>query len=173
MNKLERTCKETLSVQTHRIMPFHTNSFGNLFGGQLLYFLDNAASIAAGRLTNSVGMTASIDHLNFVKPLPEGNSVCIESYATGTGSTSCEVFTKVVGEDLISGERYIAATAFTTFVTIPVDKENFIMPAVVAESDEEKFLCAGYQARKFERIKKRDADHELNAKLSVAKPWLN
>ena len=67
----EVTCKDTLAIQTHRIMPSHTNSFGNLFGGQLLYFLDNSASISQTRLTNSLSMTSSIDNMNFLKPLPE------------------------------------------------------------------------------------------------------
>ena len=40
MTKIRKvTCRETLAIQTHRIMPSHTNSFSNLFGGQLLFFL--------------------------------------------------------------------------------------------------------------------------------------
>jgi len=152
-------------------MPSHTNSFGNLFGGQLLYFLDNSASISQTRLSNTLSMTASLDNMNFLKPLPEGNSVCIESYVTGTGDTSVEVFAKIVGEDLMTGERYIAATSFLTFVALPENKDDFVMPKIVPESEEEKFLCAGYEERKAERIKQRKRDQELQAKLTTIEPW--
>lgn len=165
------TCQDTLAIQTHRIMPSHTNSLGNIFGGQLLYFLDNSASISQTRLTNTLSMTASLDNMNFLKPLPEGNSVCIESYVTGTGNTSVEVFAKIIGEDLLTGERYIAATSFLTFVALPDDRENFEMPEIVPESDEEKFLCAGYEKRKEERMVQRDLDKELQENLTTVEPW--
>lgn len=167
----EVTCKDTLAIQTHRIMPSHTNSFGNLFGGQLLYFLDNSASISQTRLTNSLSMTASIDNMNFLKPLPEGNSVCIESYVTGTGNTSVEVFAKIIGEDLMTGERYIAATSFLTFVVLPEDREIFSMPRIVPESEEEKFVAAGYEERKAERMAQRDLDQILQSNLTTIEPW--
>lgn len=168
------TCSETLAIQTHRIMPFHTNSYSNLFGGQLLYFLDNVASISFSRLTNTLGMTASIDNMNFLKPLPEGNSVCIESYVTGTGNTSVEIFAKIIGEDLITGERYIAATSFITFV-VHLDEEskkNFVMPKIVPESNEEKYICSEYFKRKKERMANRDFDRELQTHLRIEQPWL-
>lgn len=168
------TCKQTLAIQTHRIMPSHTNSYGNIFGGQLLYFLDNAASISQTRLTNALSMTASLDNMNFLKPLPEGNSVCIESYVTGTGNTSVEVFAKVIGEDLITGERYIAATSFLTFV-VTLDNEerkNFVMPEIVPETDEEMYICAGYEQRKKERMANRKEDRQLQEHLTLKQPWI-
>jgi len=169
------TCKDTMVIQTHRIMPSHTNSFGNLFGGQLLYFLDNSASISMTRLTNTLGMTASIDNMNFLKPLPEGNSVCIESYVTGTGSTSLEVFAKIIGEDLITGERYLAATSFLTFV-VQLDeheRKDFVMPKIVPETEEEKYICSGYERRKEERMKQRDQDKKMQSNLSLSLPWMD
>lgn len=101
-------CRDTIAIQTHRIMPFHTNTFGSLFGGQLLHWLDNAASISQTRLTNTLSMTASIDNMNFLRPLPEDNSVCIESFVSGVGNTSVEVFAKIIGEDLLTGEHVIS-----------------------------------------------------------------
>lgn len=173
MTRKSVKCKDTLVIQTHRIMPFHTNSYGNLFGGQLLYFLDNASSIAFTRLTNTLGVTASIDNMNFLRPLPEGNSVCIESYVTGTGKTSVEVFAKIIGEDLLTGERYIAATSFLTFVVQLNDenKENFVMPEIIPESDEEKYICSGYEQRKKDRMMQRDLDQDLQGSLSIKQPW--
>ncbi len=174
-NRKQVTCKETLAVQTHRIMPTHTNSFGNLFGGQLLYFLDNAASIAQSRFTNALSMTVSIDNMNFIKALPEENSVCIESYVSGSGNRSVEVFVKVIGEDLLTGERYIAATSFLTFVVqLEADtQKRFVMPKIVPETTEEKYICSGYEKRRAERMLNRTQDLELQKRLSLKQPWMH
>lgn len=172
--KRKVTCKETLTVQTHRIMPTHTNSFGNLFGGQLLYFLDNAASISQTRFTNALSMTVALDNMNFIKALPEENSVCIESYVSGSGNRSVEVFVKVIGEDLMTGERYIAATSFLTFVVQldPEEKANFVMPEIIPESVEEKYICAAYEKRRTERMLNREYDLKLQKNLSLKQPWM-
>ena len=45
--------------------------------------------------------------------------MCVETFVSGVHHKSMEVFVKVVGEDLTTGERYLAATCFTTFVAIP------------------------------------------------------
>lgn len=171
MERRKKTCRDTIAIQTHRILPSHTNFYGNLFGGQLLYWIDNAASISQTRLTNTLSMTASMDNMNFLRPLPEGNSVCIESFVTGAGSTSVEVFAKIIGEDLLTGERYIAATSFLTFVALPEDRETFVMPEIIPETKEEKYICAGYEQRKASRMLQRQLDKELQTQLTTTEPW--
>ena len=78
-----------------------------------------AASISVSRHCRRGAVTASLDNLIFLKPLHENHSVCIESYVSGTHHKSMEVFVKVIGENLVTGDRYLAATCFTTFVAIP------------------------------------------------------
>lgn len=46
------------------------------------------------------------------------DSFCVESYVTGVGTHSIEVFAKVVGEHLLTGERFLGMTAFFTFVIL-------------------------------------------------------
>lgn len=56
-----------------------------------------------------------------------------------------EIFAKVIGEKH-NGERYLAATAFLTYVVLKdyVDP-NYHLPEVVAHTDEEVYLCNGYE----------------------------
>jgi len=54
--------------------------------------------------------------LNFIKPLPVSHSVCIETMISGVGEKTPEVFAKVTGENLATGERYLTATAFLSTV---------------------------------------------------------
>ena len=89
-----------------------------------------------------------------------------------------EVFVKVVGEDLVTGERYLAATCFTTFVAVPSfmnedmnEETEFQVPAVIPETDEEKMVCAGYEKRRQARLAERNQYKDFAAKLSTEIPW--
>ncbi|MEC3942465.1 acyl-CoA thioesterase [Enterococcus mundtii] len=167
-------CKDSMVIQTHRIFPFDLNPFEYLFGGKLMTMIDDAASISVTRHCRRGAVTASLDSLNFLKPLHENHSVCVESYVSGAHKKSMEVFVKIIGENLTTGERYLAATCFTTFVAVPshmnLEKE-FTVPHVIPESAEEQLVCKGYDERRTTRQQERTAYKEFAANLSLDLPW--
>lgn len=171
-----RYCRESKVVQTHRIFPSDLNPFGALFGGKLMTFIDDASSISITRHCRRGAVTASIDQMNFLKPLENNHSVCVESYVSGTHHKSMEVFVKVIGENLVTGERYLAATCFTTFVAVPShmnEEKEFTVPGVFPETEEEKLICRDYEKRRRQRLAERSEYKEFAAKLSTELPWLN
>ncbi|XJS10967.1 acyl-CoA thioesterase [Aerococcaceae bacterium WGS1372] len=163
---------ETKTIQTHLILPGDTNRHNTLYGGNLMRMIDNVAAISFTRLTRSMGVTASMDVLNFIKPLPVSHSVCIETMVSGVGNRSVEVFVKVIGEDLKTGDRYLAATAFLTFVVID-DLPEGGLPQIVAETDEERYIMSGYEERKRHRKESRQHDEEFQKNISIDFPWVN
>lgn len=170
----ENYCRLSKVIQTHRIFPFDLNPFGFLFGGKLMTFIDDAASISVTRHCRRGAVTASLDQLNFLKPLHNNHSVCIESYVSGAHNRSMEVFVKVIGEDLVTGERYLAATCFTTFVAVPShmnEETEFTVPKVIPETKEEEMVCGGYEKRRISRLEERVAYKEFAANLSIDLPW--
>ena len=106
---------------------------------------------------------------NFIKPLPVSNSVCIETIVSGVGKRSAEIFAKVIGEDLATGERYLAATAFLTFVV--VDENAPDIPQLEAETEEERYIMKGYAERRKKRSEDRLADREFQENISIEFPW--
>lgn len=167
-------CKESTVIQTHRIFPFDLNPFGFLFRGKLMTMIDDAASISVTRHCRRGAVTASLDSLNFLKPLHENHSVCVESYVSGTHHKSMEVFVKIIGENLTTGERYLAATCFTTFVAVPShmnEEVEFTVPKVLPSSKEEAMVCSGYEKRRSQRLHERDEYKEFAKRLSLELPW--
>lgn len=156
-------------VQTHLIMPGDGNRHNTLYGGNLMRMIDNVSAISFTRHTRSLGVTASMDVLNFIKPLPVSNSVCIETIVSGVGKRSAEIFAKVIGEDLATGERYLAATAFLTFVV--VDENAPDIPQLEAETEEERYIMNGYAERRKKRSEDRLADREFQENISIEFPW--
>ena len=111
--------------------------------------------------------------MNYLKPLPLGHSVCVETYISGTGKKSVEVFCKVVGEDVLNGERYLAATSFWTFVALPREGESdFTVDAIVPETDEEKFICNWLRRTSVKaRLEQLGRQEALMDHITVVKPW--
>ena len=126
------------------------------------------ASISASRFARSQCVTAALDQVNFIEPFVLNDSLCIESYVTGHGKRSLEVFVKVIGEHLDTGERFLGMTAFLTFVVL--DKK-VTLPELNAETPEEKSLCADFQKRKTYRRQKIAEQKKLQASLSLDFPW--
>lgn len=167
-----RFCRETRVIQTHRIFPSDTNHHETLFGGKLMSLLDDCTSISAQRFSRASIVTASVDSLNFLKPLPSEHSVCLETFVSGAGRKSIEVFAKVIGEDLRTGERYLAATSFFTFVaTESYDGGEVALPAIVPETAEEQFICRDYAARRTARQQVRGMQAEFDRNISIEMPW--
>lgn len=166
------TCRDTLAIQMSRVLPFDINGHGTLFGGKLMEKLDRCASISVSRHMRGKSVTASVDNLNFLRPILMDHALCIKSYISGVGTTSMEVFLKVLGEDLETGEQYLAATSFFTFVSMERDEEGnkIQVPNIIPESEEEKYVCSGYDERRRLRMLNKTIEMDFVEALTVSIP---
>lgn len=164
----EKTVAKSRVIHTDLIMPEDGNRHGTLYGGALMYKMDKVAAVSFSRHTGEIGMTASVDRLNFIRPLPIDHALTIESVVSGTGKSSVEVFVKVVGEDLSRGERYLAATAFFTFVVLKDAEGNRRTVAqIIGETAEEKNLLTAYPKRRARRLALREEEDIFQRTLTL------
>ncbi|CEG29371.1 acyl-CoA thioesterase [Bacillus sp. B-jedd] len=167
-----KTVKETRVVQTDQVLINDLNNYHTLFGGVLMKKMDACATLSARRHSRiKECVTASTDSVNFLEPIRQSDSVCIESYVSYTGKRSMEIFCKVIAEDLETGNRRLAATAFLTFVPLDENKRPMEVPAIIPESEEERFLFETGKERERIRKLKREQNKELIVNLSLGKPW--
>jgi acyl-CoA hydrolase len=166
-----KTCNESRVVRTGRIFPNDVNNHNTLFGGKLMSDMDMVASISAVRHARKEVVTASTDSVDFLSPITQQDSVCIESFVTYTGTSSMEVFVKVIAENLITGNRKIAATAFLTFVALDENGKPTKVPGVIAETKEEKKLFETGKDRAEKRKEHRKSSKELASFFTTEKPW--
>lgn len=166
-----KPCKESRCVKISRVLPPDFNDQGTLFGGRLMAYIDDVASISASRHCRSKVVTASTDSVDFLCPITPEDSVCLSSYVTWTGTSSMEVFVKVVAEKLLTGERKIAATAFLTFVALSDEGRPIPVPPVLPQTPEEKKLYETAPARAESRRRHRAESHRLVAYLTPDKFW--
>ncbi len=166
-----KSVSESRTVKSSHVLPPDTNTHGTLFGGKLMAYIDDVAAIAATRHARQHVVTASSDSVDFLHPIKEGYSVCLEAFVSWTHRTSMEVFVKVISENLLTGERKLCALSFLTFVAVDENGNPAPVPNVIAETEEEKWLFEGAPKRAERRRKRRDESKQLAKNFGTQKPW--
>ncbi len=133
-----KKASETLAVTTHIVLPNDTNPLGNLFGGQLLAWMDMIASISAQRHCRRVVVTASVNNVSFQEPIPGSSILTLESKVSRAFSSSMEVFVDVFIEDQVSGAKRKCNEAIYTFVAVDQLGGPIQVPEIIPETNEEK-----------------------------------
>jgi acyl-CoA hydrolase len=147
-----RKANHSFIIMNEVVLPNDTNTFGNLMGGRLMYWMDIAASMSAGKHCNLPCMTASVDNLSFKTAIKLGNVVHIEAKVSRAFNTSMEVHLKVWGEDMLQQYRYESNEAYFTFVALDPNGRPRLVPPVITETEQEKILYEGALRRRQVRL---------------------
>ena len=172
MTLTPKRAQDSLIQMTELVLPNDTNTFGNLMGGRLMYWMDIAAALACMNHCSAPVVTASVDNISFENPIKLGNVVHIESKVSRAFNTSMEVHMKVWGEDPVQQYRYKSNEAFMTFVALDPNGNSRPVPGIITDTEEEKRLYEGALRRRQLRLilggkmKPEDAD-ELKALFSI------
>lgn len=150
-----KTPSASRTTMTEYVLPTHANALGNVFGGQILAWMDICAAICAQRHSGTVAVTAGIDDLAFERPIKVGQVVKLEARVTATFRSSLEVEVFVHGEDATTGVTWACVTAFLTFVAIDGTGARVDVPVLVCESDEERARQREATDRRSQRLARR------------------
>ena len=170
--KPAKFCKESRTIKTALVLPPDTNNYGTMFGGKVMSYIDDIAAISATRHTRTSMVTASTDSVDFLHPIHNNQTVCLEAFVTWAHRSSVEVFVKVVAENMLSGERIVCTTAFVTFVSIDRNGEKQMIPDVVPETEMERALFDGAPERNKQRMEKRKQSKALAKRYGTKSLWL-
>ena len=119
MSESEYQCQVLMS---HMMLPTNANPFGHIHGGDIMKYIDDAAGVVAMKHARTTVVTASIDRLDFHKPVHIGNLLILKASLNATGRTSMEIGVRVEAEDLLKGVVTHIASAYLTFVAL--DENN-------------------------------------------------
>ncbi len=139
---------DSLTIMTNIVLPNETNSLRNLFGGELLAKMDRCASISAARHCERRVVTASVNHVSFNHPIPEGGIVVLESKVSRAFSTSMEIYVDVWLDDPINQVKTHTNEGIYTFVAVDEFNKPVPIPQLEPETELEKERFAAAQRRK-------------------------
>jgi len=143
-----KKASETLAVTTKVVLPNDTNQLGNLFGGQLMAWMDEIAAVGPHRHCRRVVVTASINNVAFKNPIKMADIVTLEAKVSRAYNSSMEVFIDVWVEDRISGVRSKSNEAIFTFVAVDQNGSPIEVPELVPETEVEKIRFDGALRRR-------------------------
>ncbi len=123
---------------TTMTMPHMANILGDLFGGQLMALVDQAAAVAAIRHAGGPAVTASIDRVDFRERIPIGSLVTCIAAVEFVGNTSMEIRVEVYAETVSTGERRHTHTAHAVFVAIDQHGRPRRVPRLVPGTEAER-----------------------------------
>lgn len=137
---------------THHVLPEFANSLGNVFGGQVVSWIDICAAIAAQRHCRSVVVTASIDAVQFLLPIKLGHIVILRGQVNATFRTSMECGVAIWSENPLTGEVRKAMKAYATFVALDEHGRAKPVPPLVLTNDDDRRRAADAAARRAQRL---------------------
>tara|TARA_R110000868_G_scaffold286740_5_gene547171 strand:- start:895 stop:1434 length:540 start_codon:yes stop_codon:yes gene_type:complete len=144
-----KTPSDSLTIMTEIVLPNDTNNLKNLFGGQLLSWMDRCAAIAAHRHCRRIVVTASVNNVSFNQAIPQGAIVTLEAKVSRAFSSSMEVFVDVYIEDqTIAGKKSKANEAIYTFVAVDQLGNPINIPQIEPETKIEKDRYEGAMRRR-------------------------
>jgi acyl-CoA thioesterase YciA len=121
---------------THPVKKSDLGFHGNLFGGQLLSWIDTAIAAYAMETCHTNNMiTVSIDKCTFRRPAKEGNLVKIYAQVSKMGDTSTTFEVEARTYNVFRGDEQIILNTNMTFVR--VDNEG--VPISISETVKKRF----------------------------------
>lgn len=121
-----------------RMFPSDANPAGNVFGGEILKQIDIVAGIVAHRHCRTNAVTASIDRVDFLKPVFVGNALILNARLNCVKNSSMEIEVRVEAEDLIKGTQTLTGTAFVTSVALDENGRPIPVPRLILKTKEDK-----------------------------------
>jgi acyl-CoA hydrolase len=130
------------------VMPHMQNVRGDLFGGELMALVDQAAAVAAIRHAGGPAVTASIERVDFRERIPVGALVTCSATVDYVGNSSMDITVEVYAERVSSGERRHTHTAHVVFVAVDENGKPTRVPRLLPETAEERERYARAEAHR-------------------------
>ncbi len=154
-NMREKSPSESHAEVIVRMFPSDANPAGNVFGGEILKHIDMVAGIVAQRHSQSNAVTVSMDSVNFLKPVFVGNVLSLNARINYVHNSSMEIEVKAESEDIVTGIRTVAGSAFVTFVSLDKNGKPTPVPKLALKTDEDRRKFEEGKIRMDTRLKNR------------------
>ena len=123
------------------VLPSDCYRAGYMMGGPLMKMMDSAAAICAAKHCHTQAVTASLEAINFISPVMNGEVVFVTAELIFTSTKSMEIELLVEAEGgLKGGSRRVTNTAHFTFVSLGKDGHAIAVPPLkVVPEKKERF----------------------------------
>jgi len=152
MSLSPKPARDSYTEMTEVVLPNDANPLGFALGGFVMHLIDMAGAIACHRHTRSLLVTAAVDGLQFIQPIPIGDLILLRAWVTATFHTSLEVEVEVYSEGTQTGERRLTSRAYLTFVAVDREGNKVPVTPLLLETDKDRQKAADAAIRRAARL---------------------
>ena len=134
------TVMDTYIENRQRVQPNDANNYGTVHGGNVMKLMDEVGAMSAMRFAGEACVTASVDRLDFHRPIPTGDIVLVEAFVYDAGKTSVRVRIRASREDPLTGETERTTESYFVFVAVNEDGEPTPVPELDVETERGRTL---------------------------------
>jgi uncharacterized protein (TIGR00369 family) len=142
MNNNFKTVATSYISISELMLPSHTNFSGKIHGGYILSLLDQIAFACASKFSGNYCVTASVDTVNFLKPIEVGELVTMKASVNYVGKSSMIIGIRVESENIQTGVIKHCNSSYFTMVA--KDKEGNSVPVpglIISNLKEVRRFC--------------------------------
>ena len=115
--------------------PTDVNFGGNVHGGIVMKWIDQAAYACAAQWSKCYCVTVSANGIRFIKPIKVGQLVEITASLVHTGASSMHIYVVVKSGDATENTTSVANRWFITFMAVDWEGSPVNVPAYVPEDE--------------------------------------
>lgn len=113
------------------MLPSHTNFSGKIHGGYILSLLDQIAFACASKFSGNYCVTASVDTVNFLKPIEVGELVTMKASVNYVGKSSMIIGIRVEAENIQTGKIKHCNSSYFTMVAKDKEGKSVLVPGLI------------------------------------------
>ena len=133
-----RTIEHSALTMSQMINPQQAGRAGVAHGGEIMKLMDTAAGIVAARHGHKDTVTASVEGINFYRPVKVYDLVEVKAFMTYVGRSAMEVRVDVFTEDILQEEKTHALTAYFLMVALDEEGRPTEVPPLILTTDAER-----------------------------------
>lgn len=131
MNTTFKTVASSNISISELMLPSHTNFSGKIHGGYILSLLDQIAFACASKFSGNYCVTASVDTVNFLKPIDVGELVTLKACVNYVGNSSMIIGIRVEAENIQTGKIKHCNSSYFTMVAKDKDGKSVSVPGLL------------------------------------------
>ncbi|GIZ09800.1 acyl-CoA thioesterase [Flavobacterium sp. UMI-01] len=131
MEKTFKTVSSSHITISELMLPSHTNFSGKIHGGYILSLMDQIAFACASKFSGNYCVTASVDTVNFLKPIEVGELVTMKASVNYVGKSSMIVGIRVEAENIQTGVIKHCNSSYFTMVSKDKEGNNSPVPGLI------------------------------------------
>lgn len=131
MNTEYKTVDSSKITISELMLPSHTNFSGKIHGGYILSLMDQIAFACGSKFSGNYCVTASVDTVNFLKPVEVGELLTMKASVNFVGNSSMIIGIRVEAENIQTGVIKHCNSSYFTMVAKDKEGKNVAVPGLI------------------------------------------